>query len=73
MKKTIALILLLVSAMLFGCTQKGGAQPSGGQPGTQPKVTAAVEDIAADELAKQIPSGEENFTELDDILVGMAS
>jgi len=72
MKKTIAVILLLVSAMLFGCMQKAEENPPS-QPSGQPQVTTAVEDIAADELAKQIPSGEGNFTELDDILTGMAS
>ena len=72
MRKLIPIVAVLVAfALLFGCTQKGGEQPSGGQPGTQPKVTAAVEDIAADALANEIPGDEWNSTELDNALLNM--
>lgn len=71
------IVLLLFSAFLFGCTQSGGEnQPSGSgtsEGGEKPAiVTRQVEDLAADELAKEIPSMDENMTELDGILIGTA-
>jgi PBP1b-binding outer membrane lipoprotein LpoB len=73
MKKIIAaLALLLIAAILFGCMQKTEQKPPE-QPPEQPQVTIPVENIAADELAKEIPSGDENMTGLDDILIGTVS
>jgi hypothetical protein len=73
MKNIIALVaLLLVSALLFGCTQQ--KPPSQGQPSGQPQVTAApVEDVAANALENDVPSSNENLTNLDGMLVNLNS
>jgi hypothetical protein len=66
------LILLLFAAFLFGCTQQG--QPPSQQPPGQPQVTAApVEDVAAQALENNVPSSNENLTNLDDMLVNGTS
>ncbi|MCX6776999.1 MAG: hypothetical protein NTY73_03470 [Candidatus Micrarchaeota archaeon] len=70
--------LLLVAAMLFGCTQNipqqpPSQQPPQGQPSGQPRVTTPVEDIAAQQLESKLPSGYENLTNLNDMLVNATS
>lgn len=67
MKKTIILLILL-AAFIYGCAQQAEQQPSQEQP-SQPKVTTPVEEIAADELAKEIPEEQGNGSELNDLLV----
>jgi|GEM_PF-5311544 len=68
MNKTIIIISLLLAAFLFGCAQKAEQPPSQKQP-EQPRITTPVEEIAANELEKEMPSEEGNFTELDELLV----
>jgi len=74
MKTSIAIVaLLLAAAVLFGCTnvqQNPPQQPPPQQPpGGQPQVAMPIEDIAAQELESELPSGYENFTNLEDLLV----
>ncbi|MEM3555985.1 MAG: DUF6479 family protein [Candidatus Micrarchaeia archaeon] len=71
MRKAILIALLLIAAFIFGCAQKAEQPPQQEQP-EQPKVTTPIEDIAANELEKEMPAGEENFTELDELLVNSA-
>ncbi|NYZ76274.1 hypothetical protein H0N98_03420 [Candidatus Micrarchaeota archaeon] len=75
MKKIIAFVaLLFIAAVLFGCTQQGQQNPPSQQPEGQPQVTfAPVEDIAAQQLESEIPNGNENLTDLNDVLVTLTS
>jgi ABC-type Zn uptake system ZnuABC Zn-binding protein ZnuA len=88
MRKLIPLlILVLFAALLFGCTQQGQQAPQGQNQSSQPpsqqpnspqpgqtQVTAApIEDIAAQALENNVPSGSDNLTNLDDLLVNATS
>jgi PBP1b-binding outer membrane lipoprotein LpoB len=75
MKTFIAIIaLLFVAAILVGCTQNTPQQqPPQGQPSGQPQVTTPVEDIAAQQLETELPSGNENLASLNDMLINATS
>ncbi|MCX6776103.1 MAG: hypothetical protein NT130_04625 [Candidatus Micrarchaeota archaeon] len=75
MKTFIAIVaLLLAAAMLFGCTQNAQQPPSQQPPQGQPQVTITpVEDIAAQQLESELPSGYENLANLDDMLFDATS
>jgi len=80
MKTFIAIVaLLLVAAMLFGCMQNAQQNPPPQQPPSQqppqgqPQVTTPVEDIAAQQLENELPSANENLTNLNDMLVNATS
>ena len=78
MKKIIALVaLLLIGAVLLGCTQQNppSQQPPSQQPPQgQPQVNAMpIEDIAADAMTSDLPSGYENLTEFDGLLASLNS
>lgn len=64
------LILMLFAAFLFGCTQQGQNPPLQ-QP---PQLTnQPIEDIAAQTLEGDVPSSNENLTDLDYVLVSATS